>query len=81
MKFTFNKNILLVVVGIFVVGAMTFNQIKTTGLIDTTAIIKDCITLWFMAQSLIAHRTELDGTTLKEKTEQDNNSINQKEID
>jgi hypothetical protein len=42
----------------------SYNHIHTTGLFDVQSLVKDGVSLWFMAQSLVAHRSNLDGTKI-----------------
>lgn len=65
MTIKFETNVILVIGGVVFIAMTSYNQIKTTGLFDVQMLIKDGIGLWFMAQSLIAHRSNLDGTKIE----------------
>lgn len=66
LKFTYNKNLVIVLGGVFYVAGETYNQISTTGLIDAGGIIKSLLILWFSVQSLVAHHYTPDGAKTKE---------------
>jgi ABC-type thiamin/hydroxymethylpyrimidine transport system permease subunit len=64
MTIKFETNVLLVIGGVVFIVMTSYNQIHTTGLFDVQSLVKDGVSLWFMAQSLIAHRSNLDGTKI-----------------
>lgn len=65
MKFTRTYNIVLCSTVLFIVSAMTYNQIQTTGIIDIYEIGKVLIGAIPAVLSVLAHGINPDGTSAK----------------
>lgn len=65
MKFTLTTNLILAAAIVFIVGATTYNQIHTTGVIDIAAIGKAILTGVLGLQAILAHHVNPDGTSAR----------------
>jgi len=62
MNFTLSKNMVIAAIMIFVVGCLTFNEYKTTGLLNPGSILKQAAIIWMGFQTYIAHQHNPDGS-------------------
>ena len=78
--YKFNSNLLVAFAALFVVGALTYNQIADTGRIDVMEIAKSAVAILLALNGLIAHRFTPGGAVITDnsnrKINNDNDNIN-----